>query len=90
MSLIIQIQSLAYNFLFGIYFALLFNLSYKILFTKNLFINLFTNTIFIFSNIILYFYIIFRINDGIIHIYFLFIFLLSFFLYNQLFQKIRK
>ena len=33
MSLNIQIQTIAYTFLFGIYFALIFNLLYKILFT---------------------------------------------------------
>jgi len=89
MSLNIQIQTIAYTFLFGIYFALIFNLLYKILFTKNFFINLITNFLFLFLNSSFYFYLLYKINDGIIHIYSLLIFLLSFFLYNHLFKKIR-
>ena len=89
MSLIIQIRTIAYTFLFGLYLALVFNLLYKILFSKHLLINIFTNFFFIFLNSILYFYLLFKINNGIIHIYLLFIFLISFILYNHLFKKIR-
>ncbi len=89
MNLTIQIQSLFYTILFGVYISLLFNLLYKILFTKHFFVNLITNILFIFSNTTLYFYLLFKINSGIIHIYLLFVFLISFFLYNLLFRKIR-
>jgi len=89
MTLIIQIQTIAYTFLFGLFFALFFNLLHKILFTKSIFINIITNFLFIFFTSSLYFYFLFKINDGIIHIYFLLIFLISFFLYNRLFKKIR-
>ena len=89
MSLILQIQSLAYTFLFGLYLALIFNFLYKILFTKSILLNLITNLIFIIINAVFYFYILFKINYGIIHIYLLFTFLISFFLYNNLFKKIR-
>ena len=89
MSLILQIQSIAYTFLFGIYFSLTFNLLYKILFTKHFVINIITNFFFVILNSILYFYLLFLINNGIIHIYLFFIFLISFFLYNFLFRKIR-
>lgn len=89
MSLIIQIQTIAYTFLFGIVFALLFNLLYKVLFTKKKFISLITNFLFLFVTSTTYFYLLFKVNSGIIHIYLLFIFLLGFFLYNHLFKKIR-
>lgn len=89
MSLAIQIQTIAYTFLFGIYIALLFNLLYRVLFTKSIFLNLISNFLFVIFNSILYFYILFLIDSGRIHIYLLFVFLISFFLYNLLFKKIR-
>ena len=89
MSLIIQIQTIAYTFLFGIVISLLFNLLYKILFTKKIIINFITNFLFMFIMSSLYFYYLLIVNDGVIHIYLLFIFLISFFLYNRIFRKIR-
>lgn len=90
MSLSVQIQVIFYTFLFGLYFSFLFNLLYKTLFTKHLIINIITNFLFITTNTLLYFYLLYKINFGIIHIYLLFVFLISFFLYNKLFIKIRK
>ena len=89
MSLIIQIQISAYTFLFGLYIALIFNLLYRILFTKSFVLNLISNFMFVALNSILYFYLLFIIDSGRIHIYLLFVFLISFFLYNLLFKKIR-
>ena len=89
MSLIIQIQTIFYTFLFGLYFALMFNLLYRVLFSKSLILNIISNFLFVTINSILYFYILFKVNSGRIHIYLLFIFLISFFLYNLLFKKIR-
>ena len=89
MSLTIQIQTIAYTFLFGILVSLLFNLLYKILFTKKIIVNFITNFLFMFIFSSLYFYFLLKVNDGIIHIYLLFIFLISFFLYNRIFRKIR-
>ena len=66
-----------------------FNIFYKFLFSKYFFLNLLTNFLFIRGNSILYFFLLYKINDGIVHIYLLFIFLISFFLYNKLFRKIR-
>ena len=89
MSLIIQIQTIFYTFLFGLYFALMFNLLYRVLFGKSIVLNIISNFFFVIINSILYFYILFKVNSGRIHIYLLFIFLISFFLYNLLFKKIR-
>lgn len=89
MNLLTQIQVLSYSFLFGLYFSSTFNLLYKVLFTKYLILNIITNFIYFFGNSFLYFYLLYKINNGIIHIYLLFTFLISFFLYNRLFVKIR-
>ena len=89
MSLIEQIRTIAVTFIFGIVFALFYNLLYKFLFTKSIFINIVTNLIFFFVMGSMYFYLIYLVNGGIIHYYMLFLFLISFFLYNHLFKKIR-
>ena len=89
MSLNEQIKSIALTFNFGIIFSLLFNLLYKFLFTKRVIINFITNTLFFFFIATLYFYFLYLINDGVIHSYLLLVFLISFFLYNKIFKKIR-
>ena len=89
MTLIEQIRVIAFTFIYGIVFAFLFNILYSFLNTKSMIINIITNFIFFFMMGSLYFYFLFLINGGIIHIYMLFLFLISFFLYNSLFKKIR-
>lgn len=89
MPLITQIQSLFMSFLYGIFFSLLFNVSYKFLFTKYKIINTFTNILFCLVIFSLYFYFLYIINNGIIHIYFIIVLILSFVIYNRVFVKIR-
>lgn len=89
MSLIVQIQSIFISFIFGIFFSLLFNVMYKVLFTKNIFINVITNLLFVFSLFSLYYFLLYKINNGIIHIYFIITLIFSFFIYNRIFVQIR-
>ena len=89
MTLIEQIRVMAFTFIFGIVFAFLFNVLYKVLFTKKIIINILTKFIFFFLLSNLYFYFLFKINSGIVSYYMLLLFLISFFLYNKLFKKIR-
>ena len=89
MSLIEQIKVIAFTFIFGIIGAFFFNIFYKILFNKRVVIKIFSNfmVLLLFSTI--YFYFIYQINGGILHIYLLLVFFISFYLYNKLFKKIR-
>ena len=89
MTLLVQIQSLTFNFLYGIFSSFMFNLLYHLLFTNSMVLNIITNLFFLFSLIFLYFYFLFQINFGIIHIYYFLLFGLGFFCYNFLFKKIR-
>jgi len=89
MSLIIQIQSIAVSFLFGIVFSVIYNILYFILYTKYWFINLISNLLFSFIMFGLYFYLLLLINNGVVHLYFLLSLFLSFALYNKLFVKFR-
>ena len=65
MNLLTQIQVLSYSFLFGLYFSFTFNLLYKVLFTKYLILNIITNLIYFLGNSFLYFYLLYKINNGI-------------------------
>ena len=89
MSLIEQIKVVAFTFLFGIIFSFLFNIIYKYLFYKKKYIRIFINFFFFLIMSSIYYYFIYQLNGGVIHIYMLFIFIISFMLYNKLFKKIR-
>ncbi len=89
MTLLVQIQSLTFNFLYGIFSSFMFNLLYHLLFTNSMVLNIITNLFFLFTMSSLYFYFLFQINFGIIHIYYFLLFGLGFFCYNFLFKKIR-
>ena len=89
MTLIIQIQSIALSFIYGIFYSLLFNIFYKFLFQKNKIVNIISNFLFSFFIFGFYFFLLYKVNNGIIHIYFLLSMLVSFLLYNKIFVKLR-
>ena len=89
MSLIVQIQSLAFSFVFGIFVSILFNVCYKILFYKKIIIRILFNLIFCLSLYILYFYLLYKINNGVLHLYFFLSLIIGFLVYNRIFVKIR-
>ena len=89
MNLDIQIKSFVLSFLYGIFFALMFNLSYNLLFTKYKVINIMTNLMFSLLLFGFYFLLLYNINEGVVHIYFLACFFISFVIYNKVFVKLR-
>ena len=78
MPLIIQIYSFVFSFLFGIFFEILLSINSKFIYSSNLFVKIISSIIFILFNKLLYFFIIFRINYGVLHIYFLLSILLGY------------
>ena len=89
MSLIVQIESLAFSFLFGILYSLVYNFFYYLLYTKFTVINLVNNIFFNLVMFSLYYFLLYLVNDGCIHIYFLITLFISFSLYNKIFVKLR-
>lgn len=89
MSLLVQMQSLSISFLYGIFLSLTFNLLYNFLFTKYLIINIISNLFFSFVVFGIYFFLLYLVNNGIVHIYFLITLFISFYLYNKIFVKLR-
>jgi len=90
MDLELQIQSLITSFIFGLFLSFLFNLLYKFLFSKKTFFKIITNAIFVFSNTILYFFLLKKVNNGIVHLYFIIALIIGVFIGNKNTKKIRK
>lgn len=69
MSLDIQIKTILVSIAFGIYFSFFLSLNYKIIYHKSELIKFFGTLVIMILNILLYFYIIKNINNGVFHIY---------------------
>ena len=89
MNLKIQIISLAFSFLYGVVFSLLVNINYRFLFTKRLFYKIVVTFVFIIDMALLYFIFIKMINNGIIHIYFLLMIILGFYITFPIGRRLR-
>lgn len=93
MSLEIQILLVIISFLFGIFFEFIHTISYKIIYCKKIFIRVIFTFILIFLQSLLYFYVLLKVNNGIIHIYgiiSLLVGMISFYYMKLLFYKKRK
>lgn len=77
MNLKLQILSLGYSFLYGIFFSFLLTLNYKLIHNDKKHIKWPITILLILNNVLLYFLILKKINNGIIHYYFLFVFVLG-------------
>ncbi len=89
MNLEIQIQSLIYSFVYGLFFSYLLNLNYRILFMSRRLIQIFANFFFVLDNVFLYFILLRYINQGIFHTYFFLLLILGFIVGNTVTKKIR-
>ncbi len=80
MSLKIQVISSLFSFLYGIIFSLLLNLNYNILFSGSRLLRSISNLLFLSDFAMLYFLIMKKINEGILHPYFYLFLILGFLL----------
>ncbi len=87
MELSIQLQSLIASFVYGMLVSYLIKLQYKFLFNGRIFYKIIITTLFIFDNCLLYFLLLRTINDGIFHIYFLFMLIIGYLFGNYLVDK---
>ena len=83
-----QIKAILFSFLYGIFTAIMMNVNYKCLFHRNRVFKIFFNIIFILDMSLLYFFVLQFINYGYLHIYFLLVFILGFFLSFGLMKKV--
>ena len=80
----IQVYTILFSFLFGIFFFLLVNLNYKFIHSKNKFIKIFSTILIIILSVIIYFIGIMKISYGVFHIYSIFCILASYILLSYL------
>ncbi len=90
MTLEVQIQSLIYSFVYGLFLALLMNLGYRYLFTGKKWRRYLFDFLFVLASAILYFALLRMINEGIIHPYFLLSLFLGAILGNRKTKIVRR
>lgn len=90
MNSYIQILSLIFSFFYGIFFHLLVRFNKYILDKKNNIIKFIITLVFIIDIVILYIYLMYKINNGYFHIYFLFLLIIGYLLECFLFPKMLK
>lgn len=77
MDLRIQILTLGYSFLYGIFFSFLLTINYRLIYNNKLYVKWLITVFFVINNILIYFLILKKINNGIIHPYLLLVFILG-------------
>lgn len=77
MILKIQFLTLGYSFIYGIFFSFLLTINYNFIYKSNKIAQWLITILFILINTLFYFFILKKINNGIIHPYFLFVFILG-------------
>ena len=90
MDIKIQIISLIASYVFGILFYILNKINSKIIYQKNRIIQSLSTILFIYNIVLLYIIIMFKINHGTFHIYFIFMIILGFITTRLLTGKIKK
>ena len=90
MSINTQIISLFISFLYGVLTYFVYNMVSKWLFLTKTVYNVLANLIFVLIITIIYFIIMFIINCAVIHIYFLFMFVIGFLLSRYVLFKYKK
>jgi len=93
MILEIQIKSLVFSFLFGIYFSYMIRINYKFILLLKKTLRILSTFILVISNVLLYFIILLKINYGLLHPYLLLMIVLGVYiehLINKLIVKYIK
>ena len=90
MILILQIKSLLFSFIYGMFFSFTFFINKKLLLSKNIIFKIIINILFIVDHVLIYFLLIKIINNSILHIYMFFTFLLGIIFYLYYFTLNKK
>lgn len=89
MILKVQIYSFLYSFFYGIFVFFLLEVNYKLLYTGKIIYKIIVSFLFVMFISLLYFYLLVRINNGIIHIYFFMMMFTGYMLSFVIYRKIR-
>ena len=83
MSVSIQLICITVSFLYGIFLKLSNTLNRLLLKKKNIYINIICNFIYTYFIVLLYVIIIYKINKGIFHLYFIIVLILGYYLMSK-------
>lgn len=89
MDLSTQIMSLLFSFIYGVIVSYLFNLNYNFIFKTSMLYKIVINILFCVNLGLVYFLLIKVINYGVIHIYFVFSFLIGFSIFVKRYAFLR-
>jgi len=89
MSLIVQIKTILFSFLYGIFFHFILDINYKYI-TRKGFFSIFFTLLFIVINVFIYFIFLRLINFGVFHIYEIFLIFCGYFFYSLLYRCVEK
>ncbi len=90
MSVDIQLICIIVSFLYGMFISITNNINRLLLKNKNIYINIICNLIYTYIIVILYVIIIYKINKGIFHIYFIIVLILGYYLMSKYVKLINK
>lgn len=90
MNSYVQVISFLVSFIYGIAFYLFARFNKFMLSNKNNVIKLLVTLVFVIDMVILYIYLMYKINFGIIHPYFVLVVILGFFFMLKTYEKCKK
>ena len=90
MGLETQIKLLLFSFVFGIFFALMIDINHKYLYNPKKIFKIIFTFFFVLVNVFIYFLILKKINEGLLHVYSFLCIILGFFLEHIIKKKVVK
>ena len=90
MNLSEQVVALIFSFIYGGVLSVLYNFNYNILFYKNRVVKIIFNILFILDLVLIYFLVMRKINNAIIHPYFYLFIIFGFSLFFDFSKRLRK
>lgn len=90
MSLDLQFKTIIFSFLFGIYLSIILGLNYKLIYHDKKLISFFSTFLIIIGSVILYFFLLQKINYGMLHLYGILFIIVGYLIEHFLHNKIRS
>ena len=89
MPIDLQIKALLFSLFYGAMFAALLRVNYKYMYNGSIIYRIFINFFFVMDGVLLYFIVMKRINEGIVHQYFLLTILLGVVVFELLYKRFK-
>lgn len=89
MNLIVQIKLIIFSLIYGAFLSFTLSLNYRFIYESKLIYKIIINFMYVIVNALLYFYILLKINDGILHYYSFICILIGFLIENSIVKRKR-